>query len=111
MEVLNMSRGSNPKKFLMLLAGSIVGAAVGLLLAPQSGDKTRRQIMKYGKKAGSRTHEFVGEIAEAIDDVLGDILEYSGEGLEKGKQLTERARKEILEVLDAGKSYIEEERL
>lgn len=102
---------SRIEKYIYVVLGSCVGASIALLMAPQSGAKTRRQLVRYGKKAGSRAQEFVGEIAESLDDVLGEILEVGEEGLEKGKALTERARGEILEVLDAGKKYIEEERV
>lgn len=95
---------------MLMVLGALAGASVALLFAPQTGKKTRRELGKYGKKVGSRAQKFVGEIGESMDDVLGDILEYGQEGLEKGKHLSDRARGEILDVLDAGKKYIEEER-
>ena len=101
---------SRIEKYWYVLLGSMVGAGVALLFAPQAGDKTRKQIARYGKKAGNRTQEFVGEIAESLDDTLHEILDYSGDQLDKGKKLTDRARTEILEVLDAGKKYLEEEK-
>jgi len=101
---------SRIEKYWYVLLGSMVGAGVALLFAPQTGDKTRKQIAKYGKKAGNRAQEFVGEIAESLDDTLHEILDYSGGQIEKGKKLTDRARSEILEVLDAGKKYLEDEK-
>jgi gas vesicle protein len=101
---------SRIEKYWYVILGSMVGAGVALLFAPQSGDKTRRQLVKYGKKAGNRAQEFVGEIAESLDGTLQEILDYSGDSIEKGKKLTDRARNEILEVLDAGKKYLEEEK-
>lgn len=98
------------EKYWYVVVGSLVGAGVALLFAPQTGAKTRRQIVRYGKKAGGRTQEFVHEISESLDCVVKDVLEYSGPGLEKGKKLTDRARHEILDVLDAGRKYLEEEK-
>ena len=98
------------EKYAYLVFGSIVGASVALLLAPQSGARTRRQLAKYGKKAGNRAQEFVGEIAESLDGVLDDVFELGEQGLKKGKKLTEKARGEIMDVLDAGQSYLQEER-
>jgi gas vesicle protein len=98
------------EKYWYVLLGSMAGAGVALLFAPQSGQKTRRQLKKYGQKAGNRAQEFVGEIAESVDCVVRDALEYSGTGLQKGKKLTDKARHEILEVLEAGKKYLEEEK-
>ena len=105
-----MRKNDTIEKALTFAIGGLLGASVAILFAPQSGDKTRRQIVKYGKKAGSRTQKFVGEIGESLDDVIGDILEAGSDGLDKGKKLTDRARNEILDVLDAGKKYIDEER-
>jgi gas vesicle protein len=99
------------EKYWYIVLGSLVGAGVALLIAPQTGERTRRQLAKYGKKAGGRAQEFVGEISESLDCIVRDVLEYGETRLEKGKQITDRARNEILEVLDAGKKYLDEEKL
>jgi len=95
---------------MLMIFGAFVGASVALLFAPQSGKKTRKELGRVGKKVGGRAQKFVGEIADSMDDVLGDILEYSQDGLKKGKRLSDQARGEILDVLEAGKKYIEDER-
>jgi Gas vesicle protein len=103
-----MSRKSD--KYVLAFFGAVVGASVALLFAPQTGKKTRRQIADYSKKAGTRAQHFVTDIAESMDDVLKDVLQMSGQGIEKGKDFSNRALSEVLDVLDAGKKYIEDER-
>jgi gas vesicle protein len=103
-----MSRKS--ERYILAFCGAVIGASVALLFAPESGKKTRRRIVDYSKKAVPRAQRFVGDIAESMDDVLKDILQLSGQGLERGKQVTGKARAEIMDVLDAGKKYIEEEK-
>ncbi|MHB1224827.1 MAG: YtxH domain-containing protein [Gemmatimonadaceae bacterium] len=49
-----------------LTAGALLGAGVALLMAPQSGSRTRRQLVNVGRRAGSRA-------ADAWDG-LGDEL-------------------------------------
>ena len=66
--------------------------------------------MRAGKKAGNRAQKFVSRIAKDLDRTIGDIIEFSESGMEKGKELTGKTREEILDVLDAGKVFIEEER-
>jgi gas vesicle protein len=44
-----MSKSANT--LVALVAGVAIGAAVGLLYAPQSGEKTRKKIKKQAKKA------------------------------------------------------------
>jgi gas vesicle protein len=43
---------TNTAKMTALVAGSaVIGAGIGLLLAPQSGADTRRQVRHYAKRA------------------------------------------------------------
>lgn len=105
-----MKRNDTTGKAITLVIGGLLGAGVALMLAPQTGEKTRKQLIKYSKKAGTRTQQFVSDIGDSLDSVIHDVLDASSTGLQKGKKLTALARKEILDVLDAGKSYIDEER-
>lgn len=98
-------------RYVLAFFGALIGASVALLFAPQTGKKTRRQIAGYGKKAGNLAQHFVGDIAESMDDIFRDVLQLSGQGIEKGKDFTNRAVTDLLDVLDAGKKYIEEERV
>jgi len=66
---------SQSDKFFYLLAGSFAGAVVALLFAPQSGSKTRKQVRKYSREAGNRAQEFVGALAETLDEALMDVLD------------------------------------
>lgn len=58
--------------FLAVLSGVAVGAAAGLLFAPQSGEKTRAKIKKYLRDKGlcpgddSKLDELVDEIAAEL---------------------------------------------
>ncbi len=63
---------------------------MALLFAPNTGKKTRR-AGKIRQEGGQPRQKFVGEIGESMDDVLGDILEYGQDGMEKGRAV-ERSR-------------------
>lgn len=66
-------------KFLTaLLVGAAAGAAVALLLAPQTGVKTRRQLRRGFEDAG-----------DCIRDVAGSIGDQAGKYVERGKNVVE----------------------
>jgi gas vesicle protein len=49
-----------------ILFGALLGLAVGLLFAPQSGEETRRQLRRRLRKARALAEEKVGELSERI---------------------------------------------
>ncbi len=73
---------------LLLLGGVLMGAAVGLLTAPRSGERTRRQLVRRAEDVRDRA-------AEAYDDVTRKL-----EGLRKG----------VTQTFEAGKKYLDTQR-
>lgn len=59
---------------LAVVSGAIAGAAAGLLLAPEKGDKTRDEILKFLKEKSSqlkksKLEEIADEIADEIEAI------------------------------------------
>ncbi|MEQ1886737.1 MAG: YtxH domain-containing protein [Bryobacteraceae bacterium] len=82
----------NGDRLIWFLTGAALGAAVALLYAPQSGDKTRRLI---GRK--------VREGGEVIGDSGRDLME-------KGRELYEQGRKvadEAADLFERGRRMVE----
>ncbi len=58
--------------FLAVIGGVAIGAAAGLLFAPESGEKTRENIKRYLREKGvfpnneSKLDELVDEIADEL---------------------------------------------
>ena len=66
---------------LKLMAGILCGVGVGLLIAPEPGEQTRRRLMRV-----------VQEPEETAREAVGNIRERAGEvGANLGRQAAEKA--------------------
>jgi hypothetical protein len=57
---------------MIFLAGAVIGAGVALLLAPASGEETRRRLSHTAKRLRDEVH--VGRLADAFGSFEGDEL-------------------------------------
>jgi len=92
---------------LLMVAGGIIGAGLALLMAPQSGERTRRDISRYAKKVKSRTDEAVDDLACNINDLVETIGNRADDLLEKGKDVAGGARKDLIRLIEEGASRLE----
>jgi YtxH-like protein len=54
---------------LLMLGGVMMGAAVGLLTAPQSGERTWRQIVRKAEDAKDQVAELYDDVSEKVEDL------------------------------------------
>ncbi len=92
---------------LLMVAGGIIGAGLALLLAPQSGQRTRRDISRYARKVKSRADEAVEELTDNINDLVETIGDKTEDLLEKGKDMAGGARKDLIRLIEEGASRLE----
>jgi gas vesicle protein len=53
---------------LFLVGGGIVGAGMALLLAPQSGKKSRKEISRFSRSMGKQSDKVIRNISESMSD-------------------------------------------
>ncbi len=65
-----MSRDSDTGFFAGLIVGALIGAAVGLLYAPQSGEETRRVVKAKVSDAKEAVAKAAGKTREAVSSKI-----------------------------------------
>lgn len=92
---------------LLVVAGGVIGAGLALLFAPQTGNKTRRDLVRYARKARHRADEAVEELASNVNSMVDSIGEKTEELVDKGKDLAGGARKDLIRLIEEGASKLE----
>ena len=92
---------------LLMVAGGIVGAGLALLFAPQSGQRTRRDIVKCAKKAKTKADDAVEDLADSISDLVETIGDKTEDLLDKGKDVAGGARKDLIRLIEEGALRLE----
>jgi len=91
--VIESDAGSGVKWFLL---GAAIGAGLGILFAPQSGERTRRDLAMRGRKLRDKA-------ADTIDE-LGDEVRERGR---KIKSSVEDFAEDVVEEVRAGRQTLE----
>lgn len=91
-------RGSGTA-LLAFLSGAALGAIAALLLAPQSGRKTREQLRGYARKAEDTLREAATEAGQRFEEVVNE-----------GKEYVEARKSVLREAFEAGREAMKKER-
>ena len=92
---------------LLIVAGGIIGAGVALLFAPQSGERTRRDLNRYAKRVKTRADETAEDLSVSITNLVESIGEKTDDLVEKGKDLAGSGRKDLIRLIEEGASKLE----
>ncbi len=82
---------------LAFLGGAIAGVVAGILLAPQSGEETRRALKGYARRAEEEVLEKAKEARVALDETI-----------ERGKQFVAEKRADVETAVKAGREAMKE---
>lgn len=95
---------------IMLIGGGLLGAAVALLFAPQSGRQTRRDISRFSRKARRQAEDIVDNFAGNVHGMVETIGERAEDILDKGKDLAHEAKMELIKIIDEGQAKLEKQK-
>jgi len=89
-----MDRDNTMGVFGWLICGALLGAAAALLLAPQTGVRTRRKLAKQAERGRKTILESGQEIFERGRELYErgrEIAEDAAEMFERGRRIAEKA--------------------
>ena len=88
--------------------GAMVGAAVALLYAPQSGARTTRGIKRFSRKTVARLDDLQGNIRDQVTDWVDNFTELVKDGIYSGKKLGADGYEQVLHGFDNAKKCVED---
>ena len=91
------SKCSSPAVALAFLGGAVAGVVAGLLLAPKSGEETRRAVKGYAKKAEEEVLQKAKEARAALDETI-----------ERGKHFIAEKTADVEAAVKAGRETMKE---
>jgi Gas vesicle protein len=98
--IVENREGSSIAPFLLGLA---LGAGIALLLAPQSGEETRRDVADKVRRAKEAARDTVADIGDAIGDTIETAREKVGEGIESAREAVDVRRRRVSTAFEAGR--------
>ena len=81
------------------LVGLGIGALIGILFAPKSGEETREYLSKKAEEGREYAQRKARELRERADDLI-----------ERSKEIAARQRDSIAEAVEAGREAYEREK-
>ncbi|MGQ0602800.1 MAG: YtxH domain-containing protein [Anaerolineales bacterium] len=100
--------------FTGFVIGGLVGAAVALILAPQSGEETRAQLRQRSIELRDQAYDTAEDARRRAEDAAMTARERaeqaSTEALSRAEKLAAEARARTEELAERGKAVYEEQR-
>jgi len=76
--------------------GAVMGIVAGVMMAPESGKKTRKNLMKKTAEFYKYLGAKLQDVKEVSEDEYHELVKIAMDGYSKAKKLTAEEAKEIL---------------
>ena len=92
------------------LLGIAVGAAAALLLAPQSGAATRREIRRGARRAKRAARDIAGDITTSVNGTFEQARDRVEQGLDTARQAIDLKKRQVSRAMEAGRAAAQQAR-
>ena len=93
-----------------LVAGTIIGAGVAILVTPQSGKTTRNDIVYYARRGRRKAKRILEDFSDTVSDMVDALGENTMTVVEKGKDVVHEAQRGVLETIEEGQERLGKQR-
>jgi gas vesicle protein len=86
-----------------LLLGAAIGAGIALLLAPRSGEDTRRMISHSARRTSGRLRSAAMDVADAVSSQANGVRDRVSDHVDAVRAAVRRGQDQVLDAVDAGR--------
>ena len=90
--------------------GLAVGAGIALLLAPQSGDATRRGLTRKARRMRDAAENAVADASETVQDTFAAARQRVEDKIGEARDAIESKREQVQRAVEAGRAAAEHAR-
>ena len=87
-----------------LLLGLALGASVALLLAPQSGEETRRAVARRARRAQEAAQGFVEDVSGTVADKFNQVRASVEERIDATFEAVDAKKRQVSNAVQAGRA-------
>jgi gas vesicle protein len=91
--------------------GLAIGAGLALLLAPRTGEETRRDLQRRARKIGDQAQDLVSEVTESVSNTLNAAKDRVGTSIDSTRNAVEIKRRQVSNAVHAGRAAAQQARV
>jgi gas vesicle protein len=92
------------------LLGIAIGAGVALILAPQSGEETRRGIARQARQARDRARDLADDVGEQVTDRVRGARDAVNVRVDQARRAVDLKRRQVERAVEAGRAAAQQAR-
>jgi len=86
------------------IVGLALGAGVALLLAPQSGEETRRAVARRARRAQEAAQDFVEDVSGTVADKFNQVRTSVEERIDATFEAVDAKKRQVSNAVEAGRA-------
>ena len=93
------------------IIGLAVGAGIALLLAPRTGEATRRDLQRSAQRMGDQAQNLVTGVADSVSQTIQDARMRVETRIGSARDSVDLKRRQVTNAVDAGRTAAQQARV